>query len=740
MLAVNSQAGKRLNPLSLRWITPKGMTAVLRMLVKISIRSATRFQVLAFLLFIFIFETGFSQSAIHHGQQSAPLQAKPSAEFSHDFRGPWADVSFSPDGRSLASLGEMSNHTIWDVASGQPRHHLLESGALPALAFHPNNRWLAFVDMDNKTIHLWDATSASEVRRLRGHNAEVLALRFIDDGSQLVSMAFDGTLKLWDTDTGRELKSMQLERVAGAIFSQDGRLLVTKTLGEYTSKLWTVSNGRLLRVLPTSTNMDHVMALSADGTLLADAGDRYESAGSSPGLIETNAIRIYDVATGEERHRIPLTSKDYMLQSLAFSPDGRWLTLAGYSDVWLWEVNTGRQGFHVAFGSLQKAVTFSADGEWLVVSSDAGVTLFNIAVRQKLPDGNTVLALRTDDANGILALAFGSNDRRIATAGGDGLVRLWDVASKRVVRTLPGKLELAATVRFSHNGNLLGGYDFGNTITLWDAESGELLRKCKVSEQLGPGISAWGFSPDDRLLAVGERGKTVLFDVAACSVVRELAPVVDPNDPSKAPKPGFVFDQAGSLAFNPNGHLVAQVVGNSLQLWDVNTGQKLAELTAGPTGQAGYRLPAFSPDGRWLAVLRDRPNQHPPGPYDFQLVVYDATSLREKYAVLLPDRGYGLAFNASGDLLIDAYRLIEVREGATGKVLRSLPIPQSPPDMHVFSNNGRWLATVGGGDKAYNSISLWDLVTGEHAATLAGMPMRSFSWDENQLLQDLLKK
>jgi len=69
-----------------------------------------------------------------------------------------------------------------------------------------------------------------------------------------------------------------------------------------------------------------------------------------------------------------------------------------------------------------------------------------------------------------------------------------------------------------------------------------------------------------------------------------------------------------------------------------------------------------------------------------------------------------------------------------------MPIPQSPLAMRVFSNNGRWLATVGSGDQASNSISLWDLTTGEHAATLAGMPVRSFAWDPNRLLQDILKQ
>jgi WD40 repeat protein len=711
------------------------MSAVLRMLFKTSLRSATIFLTLAFPLLL-VFETGFSQSAI---DWSAHLPAEPSAEFSHYFHGPWADVSFSPDGRSLATLGDNSTNTVWDVASGQPRHLLREGGVLAAMAFHPNNRWLAFAAIDNKTIQLWDATSGSEIRRLHGHNAEVLALRFIGDGSQLASIAFDGALKLWETGTGQELQSIQLERVAGAMFSQDGRLLVTKTPGKDTTKLWTVSSGRLLRALPASLNMDNFIALSADGTLLADAGVRYERDRTGHGLIETNAIRIYDVNSGEERYRIPLTSNDYLLQSLAFSPDGRWLTLAGSSDVQLWEVNTGRRGFQVANGIMQKAVAFSPDGQWLVVSYTGEVTLFNIAVPQELPDGRRVPELRTDDANGILALAFGNDDRRIATASGDGMVRLWDVASKKVVRTLPGKLNLADSVQFSHNGKLLAGYGFGNTITLWDTESGEELHKCKVSEQVGVPLPAVAFSPDDRLLAVGEQGKTVLLDVATCSVVRELAPVVDPNDPSKAPKPGFIFDQVGPLAFNPDGHLLAQVVTNSLQLWDVNTGQKLVELTAGPTGKASYRLPAFSPDGRWLSVLRDRPGPSQPGSDEGQLVVYDATSLRERYAVVLPWRVYRLAFNASGDLLLDANGVTEVREGATGKVLRSLPIPQSPLATRVFSSNGRWLATVGTGHHDYNSISLWDLATGEHAATLAGMPIRSFSWDTNQWLHDYIK-
>lgn len=707
------------------------MTAVLRMLsVKTCLESATGFLALAFLLFALL-ETGISQSAGEMGKMPAPLPSQPSAEFIRGFRGPWGGASFSPDGRSLVTAGQWSTQTVWDVASGQPRHFWLEGGALAALAFHPNSRWLALSSTDNKTIQLWDATTGSKIRSFNGHQAEVLAAMFLGDGSQLVSFDFNGALKFWETETGRELKSMQLDRAAGAVFSRNGELLATKSTGASTTKLWTVSSGRLLRVLPASMNMDHVMALNADATLLADAGDRRETT-SSPGLREVNAIRVYDVTTGEERYRIPLTSKDYMLRSLTFSPDGRWLALGGYSTVRLWELKTGRLGFQADFGILEKTVTFSPDGQWLALSSRAGVTLCNIAVPEKQPDGKTILALRTDDADAIYALAFGNDDRRIASVNSEGIVRLWDVASKQVVRTLPGKLDLTARVQFSHNGKLLAGYGFGNTITLWDAVSGEELRKCKVAPKVGVAMPASAFSPDDRCLALAERGKAVLLDVATCNVVRELAPVVDPNDPSQAPKPGFVFDQVDFLAFNPEGHHLVLVVTNALQLWDVDAGHKLRELTFGPKRNSSYMFPAFSPDGHWLAVLTEIPSQRPRVGFDIQLIVYDAASLRERYKVPLADLFYGLSFNAEGDILLDADGVTEVREGATGKVLRSLPIPKSPLGTRVFSNHGRWLTTVGASGQSSNSIALWDLSTGERTATLTGMPVRSFSWDPNQ--------
>jgi WD40 repeat protein len=327
-------------------------------------------------------------------------------------------------------------------------------------------------------------------------------------------------------------------------------------------------------------------------------------------------------------------------------------------------------------------------------------------------------------------MVFSADDREIATSGGDGGVRVWDVTSKQVVRNMSGQLRLMPPIQFSHDSKLLAGYDSIQTIRIWESQSGKELRKCKISGELGSTISAWAFSPDDRLLAVGDRDKVVLFDVNTCNRVRDLAPIVDPHDRTKAPKPGFIFDQPGFLSFNPDGRHLALVNMNSLQLWDVMAGHKLAEVTSGPMVKTLYQFLRHSPDGHRLAVLRYGDN--PRATDNFQLIVYDAASLREQYKVPLPGLIAAMSFNSRGDILLDANGVTEVRDSTTGKILRSLHIPEGPLDTRVFSNKGKWLATVGAGDNDGNSITLWDLSTGERTATLAGMPMRTLSWGDEQ--------
>jgi WD40 repeat protein len=134
-------------------------------------------------------------------------------------------VAFSPDGKTLASGS--ADHTIklWDVTSGQELHTLataaqpfLQSLPIPFLwlgghsdtvksvTFSPDGKTLASGSLD-KTIKLWDVASGKELCTLSGNSEPVFSVAFSPDGKTLYSDSKDNTIKIWDIASGKELRT-----------------------------------------------------------------------------------------------------------------------------------------------------------------------------------------------------------------------------------------------------------------------------------------------------------------------------------------------------------------------------------------------------------------------------------------------------------------------------------------------------------------------------------------------------
>jgi len=400
-----------------------------------------------------------------------------------------------------------------------------------------------------------------------GHAAPIYAATFSPDGRIMATGSWDTTIKLWDVQTQKQIRTLSGHRlfVNDVAFSPDGQLLASASY-DMTVKVWDVSTGQEHGTLSGNDRAVACVAFSPDGQMIASGS-------------ENNRIRLWNVAG--MRAITSFAGSGRGVDSVAFSPDGR--VLAGafggpeWGEVRLWELPSGKPlGVLRGHKARVSDVAFSSTGSILASASwDHSIKLWDYAAQRE------IVTLNGHDKE-VGCLDFSKDGRLLVSGGFDKVVCLWDATTHTLIRKLPGHKQEVRTVAFSPNRPTLitGGWD--RTVRLWDYRSGEQIGIFSGFYGTAEAIS---YSPDGKTLATGGPDHFVrLWNTENWRSSRVLS--------------GH-SDGISSVAFNPQGNLLASgSQDKTIRLWNPMTGETVKVLT-GHSDE--ITTIAFRPDGQFLA-------------------------------------------------------------------------------------------------------------------------------------------
>ena len=604
-------------------------------------------------------------------------------------------MRFSPDGTRLV-VGTDIGVWVYDVPDGKETALFTgHTGQVNALAFSTDGKILASGGFNNPIIQLWDLETGRKLSTLtltEKYNV-IAALAFAKNNTILINLGQSRELAHWDVNTGRKLAdTSKVDQYTAVAFSQDGGTLATGDKMGWI-RLWDTTTGTQRAMLSEPSNMTEdpgirALAFSTDGKMLASRS-------------EDQTVLLWD--TQNNTKLAALKGHEGWVTAVAFSADGKTLATGNANKIIkLWDVSTGGERATLkGHKNTINALTFAPDetplysGCLATGSADGTIRFWN-------PDtGKELVTFSEGHTEWVKAVAFAKNGTMLTSAAFNGTVEVWDLKTKRELITFTaGHSDSTESVVFSTDAMLFanrgayglrafdafgfgsrGSFQGGSGMRLWELTTGDEL---SGPWQDWTGTTAsFVFSSDNQVLASRDGRDILAWDVDTGIELFRF------NTEKPFPR---------KLVFSPNRTLIAaHGIHGETQVWDVDAHHKFPIFITEDANSL-----AFSPNGTLLAL------GHRDG-----IVLWDVTLIGFRKRIGIPDswRGFEdvLTFSPDGKTLLAPTLeiwdpLIKLWDVDTGQDLGTLSGHTEPIETLVFSHDGKTLAS-GSQD---GTVLLWD--------------------------------
>lgn len=537
-------------------------------------------------------------------RSDAPAQADPNSSAGATSSSAWVFAVFSPDSKLIATVaqpdgdGQKGEVTIWDTAEAKPRCQFSQSGRVVSVAFSPDGKLLAIGPNGPQFGVTVIDTGSGEVRQtVPGPAVRSNCVAWSSDGKRLaLGSTADKSVREWDLEKKKFIKAYEvdLSHVLAVAFSKDGKLLAagSPTRERTLLNVLDVSSGKPVQSLSGHKEMIEAAEFSGDATHIVSAG--WDA-----------TARLWDISKSEAIAELKGHKRG--ISTVSQSNDGKRVASANSREFKLWDGEKKEQLADLGGeNNGAKQVAMSPDGAWLVsINRDGVANLWDVEKKsQKTTLDRTPKAVETastdstdekptvppssdaPELEAIQGLAYSHDGKWLALAREDGHISIRTAIDGKVHRDLEAFADVASSVTFSSDSQLVAAGSFEKVIKIWKVDSGEL-----VAELAGHGNWVFGiaFSSDNKTLASASYDKTVkLWDVAEA---KELATLTGHTAGVRA------------VTFTHDGkYLISGGSDRTAIVWDLATRKEVATLK-GHT--AAVRDVACSPDGGTVATASE---------------------------------------------------------------------------------------------------------------------------------------